>query len=299
MTDSRAEKAVGGPWERWRDDVLLRDYDPDRPGLAAEAVGRPAGECVARAAALRPCPPWSRDRPHYPDLSGEPRLTGAEVAALLTDRTPAAEDLAVRGSLRMAIWLADRSRLPLPPGELFSAAAEGLLYAVRRFDPSKGFAFSTYATRYMRGYMVSAARDGSRLVRVPRHGYAAAGKIARGEEVTAGGALAAAALDRRVASLSGDADARGLPEPAAGGPDPGEAVAADDLASRVRRAVDRCGLTDAEREAVLNQLDAGAATQAELARDGGVTRQVVTHRLRKARAKLRRHLAARGWGADG
>lgn len=43
--------------------------------------------------------------------------------------------------------------------ELVAAGREGLLHAIRRFDPSRGRAFSTYATRCIDGFMLTALDD--------------------------------------------------------------------------------------------------------------------------------------------
>jgi RNA polymerase sigma factor (sigma-70 family) len=47
----------------------------------------------------------------------------------------------------------------------------GLIKAVERFDPDRGFQFSTYATWWIRQTMTRAAAEDSRLIRVPVHKY--------------------------------------------------------------------------------------------------------------------------------
>ncbi|MDQ0494034.1 sigma-70 family RNA polymerase sigma factor [Paenibacillus brasilensis] len=53
--------------------------------------------------------------------------------------------------------------------DMVSEGNIGLLLAARRFDESKGHAFSTYATRYIHGYMLVYINDKSELIRVPRN----------------------------------------------------------------------------------------------------------------------------------
>ena len=49
--------------------------------------------------------------------------------------------------------------------DLVSAGALGLLHAVERFDPSRGFVFSTFATRRIRGAMLDEVRRSSLVKR--------------------------------------------------------------------------------------------------------------------------------------
>lgn len=52
--------------------------------------------------------------------------------------------------------------------ELVSAGLVGLCQAARRFDPSKGFRFSSLAVRWIRGEMLHYLRDRGKGLRVPR-----------------------------------------------------------------------------------------------------------------------------------
>ncbi|WP_068505907.1 sigma-70 family RNA polymerase sigma factor [Paenibacillus kribbensis] len=53
--------------------------------------------------------------------------------------------------------------------DMVSEGNIGLLLAARRFDPSRGYAFSTFATRYIHGHMLIYINDKSELIRVPRN----------------------------------------------------------------------------------------------------------------------------------
>lgn len=58
----------------------------------------------------------------------------------------------------------------LPPGEREDAEALarlGLLHAARRFDPARGFAFSTFATASIWGYVQRARREAAQQGRLP------------------------------------------------------------------------------------------------------------------------------------
>lgn len=51
--------------------------------------------------------------------------------------------------------------------DLFQAGCEGLVQASKRFDAKKGFCFSTYAYKYIKGYILRAIRKNSSLVHIP------------------------------------------------------------------------------------------------------------------------------------
>jgi RNA polymerase primary sigma factor len=79
-----------------------------------------------------------------------------------------AADLLVRGNLRLVISLARRFRgrgLELP--DLVQEGNLGLLKAVERFDPSRGFRFSTYAAWWIRQAITRGLADRGRAVRLP------------------------------------------------------------------------------------------------------------------------------------
>jgi RNA polymerase primary sigma factor len=55
----------------------------------------------------------------------------------------------------------------------------GLMSAINKFDPSKGFRFSTYATYWIRQAIVRAIEKQSRMIRLPTYAYHAVGKLER------------------------------------------------------------------------------------------------------------------------
>ena len=57
----------------------------------------------------------------------------------------------------------------------------GLMAAINKFDPEKGFRFSTYATYWIRQAIVRAIEKQSRMIRLPTYAYHAVGKLERSQ----------------------------------------------------------------------------------------------------------------------
>jgi RNA polymerase primary sigma factor len=76
----------------------------------------------------------------------------------------------VRANLRLVVTMArrfNRGRMSLP--DLIQEGNIGLMKAVDRFDPSRGFRFSTYGSWWIRHAISRALADKGREVRVPVH----------------------------------------------------------------------------------------------------------------------------------
>jgi len=55
----------------------------------------------------------------------------------------------------------------------------GLMAAINKFDPDRGFRFSTYATYWIRQAIVRSIEKQSRMIRLPTYAYHAVGKLER------------------------------------------------------------------------------------------------------------------------
>lgn len=102
-----------------------------------------------------------------------PLLSAAEelkVARDVVKKDEKARQRMIESNLRLVVKLARRYlNMGLDFADLIEEGNLGLMIAVEKFDPEKGFRFSTYATWWIRQSIESALMNQSRTIRIPVH----------------------------------------------------------------------------------------------------------------------------------
>ena len=107
------------------------------------------------------------------EIGSTPLLTAAEEvlvarASLAGDET--ARHRMINSNLRLVVMIAKRyTNRGLPLLDLIEEGNLGLMRAVEKFDPERGFRFSTYATWWIRQSIERALMNQGRTIRLPIH----------------------------------------------------------------------------------------------------------------------------------
>jgi RNA polymerase primary sigma factor len=106
-------------------------------------------------------------------LTQAPLLTAEEEVALMRaiqKGDEGARRRLIESNMRLVINIAKTYRnRAIPLEDLIQEGAIGLMQAAERFDPDKGFRFSTYATHWIRQAIGRAIDNKSKAIRLPAH----------------------------------------------------------------------------------------------------------------------------------
>ena len=146
--------------------------------LDEEQIGRLEDELSAEGVAL--------DDPvktYLKEIGRVPLLAAEEEAALARAAQAGDEDARRRlseANLRLVVSVAKRyAGRGLPFLDLIQEGNLGLMKAAEKFEPDRGFKFSTYATWWIRQAITRAMADQARTIRVPVHMVEVINKLSR------------------------------------------------------------------------------------------------------------------------
>ncbi len=143
-------------------------YTPERSARGERDLAvdrdRDAGDVsvLAQSDSLRL---YLREIARIPLLSAQREL---DLAQRVERGERAARNALIEANLRLVVSIAKRYvGQGLPLEDLIGEGNIGLIRAVVKFDPSKGFRFSTYATWWIKQAITRSILEGTRTVRLP------------------------------------------------------------------------------------------------------------------------------------
>ena len=194
--DHRASRLAGVPGGPRRIGAYDTHHDGDRPAgtsdpvrLYLKEIGKvpllTAQQEVALARCIEAGLAAARRIAHLEDAYGGHSLIPAErlhFEELLVAEGLEAKQQLVNANLRLVVSIAKRYRNSgMAFLDLIQEGNVGLMRAVEKFDYTKGFKFSTYATWWIRQSITRAIADQSRTIRIPVHMVETLHKVGRAQ----------------------------------------------------------------------------------------------------------------------
>jgi RNA polymerase primary sigma factor len=110
---------------------------------------------------------FSRELSSIPVLTREEELICAREAAKGDER---ARNRLISANLRFVVVLARKyAYAGVPVEDLIDEGCIGLIHAIKRYDPEKGYHFLSYAVWWIKQAMMKAIAQNGRLIRLPSH----------------------------------------------------------------------------------------------------------------------------------
>ena len=158
----------GAPEPEYDDLVTEDDLTDEDLEITAENVDQFSDDSVRL---------YLREIGKIPLLSNEEEV---DLAYRIVKGEKKAKDKMVEANMRLVVSIAKRySGRGLDFLDLIQEGNTGLLRAVEKFDPDKGFKFSTYATWWIRQAITRAIADQARTIRIPVHMVETINKVLR------------------------------------------------------------------------------------------------------------------------
>ena len=149
-------------------DDLADEEEPDEQTLNGQYLDDVSDDSVRL---------YLREIGKIPLLSAEEEM---ELAHRVVQGDKKAKDKMAEANMRLVVSIAKRySGRGLDFLDLIQEGNTGLLRAVEKFDPDKGFKFSAYATWWIRQAITRAIADQARVIRIPVHMVETINKLLR------------------------------------------------------------------------------------------------------------------------
>ena len=109
---------------------------------------------------------------HIPLLTPEEEISLGEKVQAGGHKGEAARHRMIRSNLRLVIAIAKRyTHMGLPFSDLVEEGNIGLMRAVEKFDPARGYRFSTYASWWIKQAMMRSLSNFGKTIRIPVYMY--------------------------------------------------------------------------------------------------------------------------------
>lgn len=168
VVDGLAPTGVAPDYEEPGADELSEEEELDAEALNGQYLDDVSDDSVRL---------YLREIGKIPLLSTEEEL---ELAKKVQSGSKRAKDKMAEANMRLVVSIAKRySGRGLDFLDLIQEGNTGLLRAVEKFDPDKGFKFSTYATWWIRQAITRAIADQARVIRIPVHMVETINKLLR------------------------------------------------------------------------------------------------------------------------